>query len=222
MVACEHQIHPLRHAALNNRRVIADAFKPSDELFFAHERVETDKKAHLWRVVGHQTFVFRLAQIIPRFRCLFGAQQVRVVGNSLLGPKERHEALSAIRRWFEPGALALHRRRRVAGDMGAMGGISATSITTDQPLAPPDPREPFGVYPLASVPQQRRDPTIAIAGELNGERHDIGRQGSLIIGPAGLLALRGSVLPQNSAGEPFGNAILDYNIIHACAATRGG
>jgi hypothetical protein len=87
--------------------------------------------------------------------------------------------------------------------------------------ASPDPSYPFGVYPPASVPQHRRDPTIAIAAELNGERRDVGRQGSLIIGPAGLLALRGTMLAQNPASEPFGDAILGDHMLHTGAATRG-
>jgi hypothetical protein len=45
---------------------------------------------------------------------------------------------------------------------------------------------------------------LDIAVELNGERRDVGRQGSLIIGPAWFLALRGTMLAQNPAGEPFG------------------
>ena len=90
-----------------------------------------------------------------------------------------------------------------------------------QPLASPDPRDPFGVYPPTSVRQHRREPTIAIAAVLDGERRDVGRQGSLIIGPVGLLALRGSVLPQNPASEPLGNAILGDHMLHAGAPTRG-
>ena len=90
-----------------------------------------------------------------------------------------------------------------------------------QPLASPDPRNPFGVYPPASVPQHRRDPTIAIAAVLDGERRDVGRQGSLIVGPTGLLALRGTMLPQNPASEPLGDAMFGDHMLHAGAATRG-
>ncbi len=79
----------------------------------------------------------------------------------------------------------------------------------------------LGVHSPASVPQYGRDPAIAIAAVLEGERRDVGRQGSLIIGPTGLLALRGTMLTQNPAGEPFGNALLGDHMLHAGAATRG-
>jgi hypothetical protein len=45
---------------------------------------------------------------------------------------------------------------------------------------------------------------LDIAAELNGQCHDVGHQGSLIVGPNGLLARRGAVLSQHPAGEPFG------------------
>jgi len=90
-----------------------------------------------------------------------------------------------------------------------------------QPLASPDPRHPFGVHPPAPVPQHRRDPTIAVTAVLDGERRDVGRQGRLIIGPAGFLALRGTVLAQNPASEPLGDAMFGDHMLHAGAATRG-
>jgi len=90
-----------------------------------------------------------------------------------------------------------------------------------QPLASPVPRHPFGVHPPAPVPQYRRDPTIAVTAVLDGERRDVGRQGRLITGPAGLLALRGSVLVKNLAGKPLGDAVFGGHMLYADAPTRG-
>lgn len=85
----------------------------------------------------------------------------------------------------------------------------------------PDPRHPFRVHPPASAPQHRRDPAIAIATVLYGERRDVGRQGSLVIGPTWLLALRRTVPAQNPASEPLGDAMFGDHMLHAGAATRG-
>ena len=38
-----------------------------------------------------------------------------------------------------------------------------------QPLPPPDPLDPLAVHHPAGVPQQRRDPAIAVAAVLGGE-----------------------------------------------------
>jgi uncharacterized protein (DUF1501 family) len=100
---------------------------------------------------------------------------------------------------------------------GSVLGIYADIL----PLASPDSRHPFGVHPPPSVPQHRRNPTIAIAAVLDSESYDVGCQGSVIIGSTGLLALRGTMLAQNQASEPLGDTVFDDNMIHAGAATRG-
>ena len=40
------------------------------------------------------------------------------------------------------------------------------------------------------------------------------------VGPAELIALRGTVLAQNSAGQPFGNAILGAKIVYITRGSR--
>jgi hypothetical protein len=62
---------------------------------------------------------------------------------------------------------------------------------------------------------------MRIAAVLDGERCDVCRQGSLIIGPAWFLALRRTVLAQNPASEPLGDAMFGDHMLHAFAVTRG-
>ena len=59
------------------------------------------------------------------------------------------------------------------------------------------------------------------SGRSDGKRRDVGGQGRLVIGFPRDLALRGAVLAENPAGEPFGDAMFGDHMLHAGAATRG-
>lgn len=85
-----------------------------------------------------------------------------------------------------------------------------------QPLASPDPLDPFDVHHPASTVQHRCDAAIAVAAILDGKRDDVGGQGRFII-----WCRRNLALTENTACPSFGNAKLSDNMIHASAATRG-
>lgn len=90
-----------------------------------------------------------------------------------------------------------------------------------QPLALPDPLDPFDVHHPACTVQHRCDAAITVAAILDGERDDVGRQSHVIIRCRRNLALCGAVLTENTACPSFGNAKLSDNMIHAGTATRG-
>ena len=90
-----------------------------------------------------------------------------------------------------------------------------------QPLTPSDSGDPLDVRPPAPLPQQRCDPAVAIAAVLDGKRRDVGGQSSFIIGPRRLLALCGTILPENSTSKPLGHAMLGYCMLHTGTATCG-
>ena len=90
-----------------------------------------------------------------------------------------------------------------------------------QPLTSPDPGDPFDVHPPAPLPQQRRDPAVAIAAVLDGKRRDVSGQSRFVIGPCRLLALGGTMLPEHPTGEPLGHAMLGDDMLHTGAATCG-
>ena len=90
-----------------------------------------------------------------------------------------------------------------------------------QPLAPPDPLDPFDVHHPASTVQHRCDAAIPVAAILDSERNDVGGQGRFIIRCRRNLALRGAMLTENPARPSFGNAKFSNNMIHAGTATRG-
>ena len=90
-----------------------------------------------------------------------------------------------------------------------------------QPLPPPDPLHPLAVDLPARMPQQRRDPAVAVAAILGGQRDDIGGEPHLVVGRAWRLALRGAVLAENLAGPSLGHTELGNHVLHAGTATRG-
>ena len=90
-----------------------------------------------------------------------------------------------------------------------------------QPLPPPDPLDALDVHHPASVAQQRRDPAIAIAAILDGERDYVRGQRSLIIWRPSDLALRRAMLAENAAGETLGHAEAFPDALHADAAASG-
>ena len=105
----------------------------------------------------------------------------------------------------------------VAPEPAALGLL----VRNLQPLAPPDPLDPFDVHHPAGSMQHRRDATIAVAAILDGERDDVGGQRRFIIRCRRDLALRGSMLAQNPARPSFGHAKFGNHMIHAGTATRG-
>lgn len=90
-----------------------------------------------------------------------------------------------------------------------------------QPLTPPDPLDPFDVHHPARTVQHHRDTTIPVAAVLESEREDVGGQRRFIVRCRGNLALRRSILTQNPARPPFGNAKLSHNMIDASATACG-
>ena len=75
-----------------------------------------------------------------------------------------------------------------------------------QPLSPPDAIDPLLVHMPALVPQECRDPAIAIPAELFGQADDRTRQGVLVIAADEVLALGRAVLADHAAGPTFGDA----------------
>jgi len=69
-----------------------------------------------------------------------------------------------------------------------------------QPLAPPDPIDPFLVHMPAVSPKQGGDATIAVAAELFSESDDRFGQSLLACSTARLLALGRSVLTERLTG----------------------
>ena len=90
-----------------------------------------------------------------------------------------------------------------------------------EPLPPPDPLDAFDVHHPPGVPQQSRDPSIAITAVLGGERDDGGSQSRLIISHRWNLALRGSMLAKNPARKALGDTMLGNDMIHAGSAASG-
>src|SRR5208283_3710726 len=84
-----------------------------------------------------------------------------------------------------------------------------------QPLPPPDALDALDVHRPAGAPQQRRDPSIAVAAILDGERNDVDGQRRLVIRRPGDLALRRAMLAENAAGETLGHAELFPDALHA-------
>lgn len=90
-----------------------------------------------------------------------------------------------------------------------------------QPLPSPDALNPLDVHDPASLVQHRRDATIAIATILEGERCDVRSQRCFIIRGLGDLALRGTMLTQNSARSSLGHLQFIDHMVHAGTATGG-
>ena len=90
-----------------------------------------------------------------------------------------------------------------------------------QPLAPPDPRDPFVVHEPACASQHRSDPPVAIATVLSRQFDDAGCQRISIRPALRNLALRGSVLSQCAAGAALRYAKRLPHMIDTATATRG-
>ena len=78
-----------------------------------------------------------------------------------------------------------------------------------QPLPPPDRLDPLVIDAPAGLPQQGRDPAVAIAAIAPGQLDDVGGQRHLVIDSClGSLALGRAVLPEHRAGPALRDRIL--------------
>jgi hypothetical protein len=90
-----------------------------------------------------------------------------------------------------------------------------------QPLPPPDPFHSLTVDLPACMPQQRRDPAVAVAAISGGQRDDIGGEPRLVVGRLWRLALRGAVLAENPASPSLGHTERGNHMLHASAPAGG-
>lgn len=90
-----------------------------------------------------------------------------------------------------------------------------------QPLPPPQALDPLVVHLPSGIPQQSRNPTIAIAAILSGQLDHVGDQAIFIRSPLRQLALRGAMLAQHLAGPTLGNAQLTPDMVNAGPAASG-
>ena len=91
-----------------------------------------------------------------------------------------------------------------------------------QPLAPPDPFDPFVVDdPAGGRSQKLRDLPIAIAAVPTGELNDVGDQPLLVISPRWNAALCRTVLSEHTTDPSLGQLQPGSNMVDAGTATRG-
>ena len=89
-----------------------------------------------------------------------------------------------------------------------------------QPLPAPDPFNALLVHQPAGVPQQRRDPPVAVTAILPRQGDDVGRQCRLVIRCLGRFALRRPRLAEHAAGKPFRYAELGHGVLYTIPAAR--
>jgi hypothetical protein len=89
-----------------------------------------------------------------------------------------------------------------------------------EPLASPDPLDPFVVDQPASVTQQSRNLAVAVAAVSPGKLDDVGRQPLLVVAALRRLALCRAVLAERRTGATLGYAKLTSNMLDAGTATR--
>ncbi len=91
-----------------------------------------------------------------------------------------------------------------------------------QPLAPPDPLDPFVVDdPAGGRSQKLRNLPLAIAAVPMGELNDVGGQPLLVISPRRNAALRRTMLPEHTADLSLRQFQPGSNMVNADSATRG-
>ena len=90
-----------------------------------------------------------------------------------------------------------------------------------QPLASPDPLDPFVVDQPAGSAQQFGDLAIAVAAVLPGQLGNVVRQPGFVVTAPRNLALRRAMLVERRAGTTLGNRQRASNMLYAGAATRG-
>ena len=82
-----------------------------------------------------------------------------------------------------------------------------------EPFTAPDPFDALRVHFLAVAPGHRHDPTVAIAPVPESHRDNGGRQSGLVLDQDGDLALRRTMLAQNTASDAFGHTVLGNDVI---------
>ena len=90
-----------------------------------------------------------------------------------------------------------------------------------EPLPPPDPLDALGVHRPACLPQERRDPAVAVAPVLGRERDDVRGQRVFIGPPARHLPLGRTMLAEHATGDPFRHLELLPDVVDA-GTTAGG
>ena len=90
-----------------------------------------------------------------------------------------------------------------------------------EPLQTPDAFDPSGVHRPAGRLQQCRDPAVAIAAVLRGERDDVGGEGRIIGATLRRFSLGRAMLPQHAARRPLRHVELRPDVIDAAATAAG-
>ncbi|PUB14862.1 hypothetical protein DFP92_10585 [Yoonia sediminilitoris] len=90
-----------------------------------------------------------------------------------------------------------------------------------KPLSPPDPFNTLIVDQPACFPQQRRNPTIAIATKVAVQLDHVGDQSILITSTNRQTPLCGSVLPQDTTNPPFRQPDVTADVVDAGTTARG-
>ena len=90
-----------------------------------------------------------------------------------------------------------------------------------EPLQTPDALDPLDVHRPAGRPQHRRDPAVAVAAILRGERDDVGGERRIVGPPFRRLSLCRAMLPQHAARQPLGHVELRHDVIDAAATAAG-
>lgn len=110
-------------------------------------------------------------------------------------------------------------------DAGAIGEPQSPALRLLlwhlQPLASPDPLDPFVVHEPAFNAQQRCHPTKAVTAVLSCPADARRRQRFLVILNDRAVALARSGLTQHRAGPTFRDRITFHHVRHAAAATLG-
>jgi hypothetical protein len=90
-----------------------------------------------------------------------------------------------------------------------------------QPLASPDPLDPFVVDEPARLFQQPGDLAIAVAAVLSGQRDGVGGEPLVVFTAPRYLALCRAVLPERRTSAALGDMQDFSDLLDTGAATRG-
>ena len=90
-----------------------------------------------------------------------------------------------------------------------------------QPLSPPQSLDTLAIDLPTRIPQQSRNPTIAVATVLAGKFDHLCNQALFVSAANGELPLSRTMLPQHTADAPLGYLYLATHEIDAGPATSG-
>ena len=90
-----------------------------------------------------------------------------------------------------------------------------------EPLPPPYPLDPLRIHGPTGLPKERRDPAVAVASVLRGERYDVRGQRVFIGPPARHLPPGRPMLSEHATGEPLRDAELPPDMVDAGTAAGG-